>query len=170
MEEPRKPIVAVRNSDMAKLGTLQAKQSPLKVYADRRGPRTCEKLVDEQIQSHAKNFTRKLKGDQKTKQRRRDPGSGLSSSQSYISRAMRGRIPKLPNFTLIRNQPNEDQAASHSELILPPQLASLSALQQVAPAVPTTQGKCASDRNRRSPSYYGFNYSSSDSTITAPLK
>ena len=54
IKESGKPTVTVRNSDIAKFGTTQEIQTPLKVYADRRGPRTCEKLVDEHIQSHKK--------------------------------------------------------------------------------------------------------------------
>ena len=63
IKEPGKPVVTVRNSDIAKFGTLQERQTPLKVYADRRGPRKGEKLVEELIQSHIKETTRKIKGD-----------------------------------------------------------------------------------------------------------
>ena len=51
IKEPGEPIVTVRNSDIAKIGFLQERQTPLKVYADRRGPRTGKKLAEEQIQS-----------------------------------------------------------------------------------------------------------------------
>ena len=98
------------------------------------------------------------------KNQRPDPGSGVSSSRLNISRAMRGRIPKIPIFPAIRNQCNEDQTALHGALILPPQSASSSALQQIATAAP------ADDRNHRSPSHYGFDDSSSDLTVTAPPK
>ena len=63
-----------------------------------------KKVVEELIHSHIKEFTRKQKGDKKMKHRKREPGSGVSSQRSNISRAMRGRIPKLPNFSAIRNQ------------------------------------------------------------------
>ena len=53
-KEPGKLIVTVRNSDRAKLRILQERQTPQKVYTDRCGPQTFEKLVDEQIQSHVK--------------------------------------------------------------------------------------------------------------------
>ena len=104
------------------------------------------------------------------KHRSRDPGGRILSSQSNISRAMRERIPKIPNFTAIRKQRNKDQATSNSKLTLRPQSTSSLALQQVPSAVLTTQGKRASDTNRRSPSYYGFDNPSSDLTITAPPK
>ena len=57
-----------------------------------------------------------------------------------------------------------------AELILPPQAALSSALQQVVPEAATSQGKRTSNRNRRSPSCYGFDISSSDSVTTAQLK
>ena len=104
IKEPGKPVVTVRNSDIAKFGTQLERQTPLKTYADRRGPRSGEKLVEELIQSHVKEFTRKQKGDKKMKHRKRDQGSGVPSSKYNISRAMRGRIPKVPNFFAIRNQ------------------------------------------------------------------
>ena len=124
IKEPGKPIVTVRNSDTAEFGTMQERQTLLKVYADRRGPRTS---------------------------------------------AMRGRIPKIPDFLALRNQYTENQTDLTRELVHPAKLASPSALQQVDPAPP--QGKGTSDCNRRSPSYYGLdNNSSSDSAITAPPK
>ena len=49
IKEPAKPIFTVRNSDIAKFGTLQERQTPLKFYADRRGQRIGEKLVQEPI-------------------------------------------------------------------------------------------------------------------------
>ena len=101
IKEPGKTVVTVRNSDIAKFATQLERQTPLKAYADRRGPRSGEKLVEELIQSHVKEFTRKQKGDEKMKHRKRDPGNGVSSSKSNISRAMRGRIPKIPNCLAI---------------------------------------------------------------------
>ena len=56
------------------------------------------------------------------------------------------------------------------ELVLPTQSSPASAVQQVEPTPSTTQGKRTSDKNHRSASYYGFNSSSSDSTIAAPPK
>ena len=106
IKEPGKPIVTVRNSYIAKFSTQLERQTPLKAYADLRGPRSSEKSVEELIQSHVKEYTRKQKGD---KHRKRDPGSGVSSSKSNISSAMRGRIPKIPNSLAIRNpQPDAD--------------------------------------------------------------
>ena len=141
IKEPGKPIVTVRNSDIAKFGTQLQRQTPLKSCADRRGPRSGEK-VEELIHRNIKEFTRKQKGDKKMKHRKREPGSGVSSSKSNISRAMRGRIPKIPNFLAMRNQQPTTVTTSHSE-----HLASSSS---TAPAAVAQQTR-TSDRN--SPSY-----------------
>ena len=77
IKEPGKPVVTVRSSGIANIGTLEERQTPLKEYADRRGPRTGEKLEEELIQSHTKEIARKTKGDKKMKHRKRDPGSGV---------------------------------------------------------------------------------------------
>ena len=65
IKEPGKPIMTVRNSDIAKLGTQMDRQAPLKAYADRRGPRSGEKIVEELIHSHIKEFTLNRKGIRK---------------------------------------------------------------------------------------------------------
>ena len=153
--------MTVRNSNIAKFGTKFERQAPLKAYADRRGPRSGEKIVEELIHCHIKEFSRKQKGDKKTKHRKREPGSGVSSSKSNISRAMRGRIPKVPNFLAMRNQQPAIMTTSHSE-----HPASSSS---TAP-VPAAQQTRTSDRNRRSPSYYGFESSPPNSTILPPPK
>ena len=91
------------------------------------------------------------------KHRRREFGSGVSSMKSNISRAMRGRIPKKPNFSAMRNQQistslNEQHASTST-----------------APA-PAPQNSRTSDRTRRSPSYYGFETSPPNSDILPPPK
>ena len=93
------------------------------------------------------------------KHRKRDPGSGVSSSKSNISRAMRGRTPKIPKLLAIRNQQPAAGTVSHSEI---------PTTSTNTPAA-LTQTKRLSDRNRRIPSYYGFESPSPDSTIlTSP--
>ena len=94
------------------------------------------------------------------KHRKRDPSSGVSSSKSNISRAMRGRIPKIPNFLAIRNQQQEESTVSYSE-----QPTTSSATTTVA-----KQPQRSSHRYSRSPSYYGFKNSPPDSAIAAPPK
>ena len=157
IKEPGKQIVTVRNSDIAKFGTHQERQTPLKVYADRRGPRAGEKVVQELIHSHIKEFTRKQKGDKKMKHRKREPGSGVSSQRSNISRAMRGRVAKIAKLRRNpkRSTSTRDQRTDYNAPTDPPATAS---------------SKRSSDRNRRSPSYYGFETSSPGSDILTPPK
>ena len=157
IKEPGKQVVTVRNSDIAKFGTKLERQTPLKVYADRRGPRSGEKFVEELIHSQIKEFTRKQKGDKKMKHRKREPGSGVSSQRSNISRAMRGRIPKLPNFSAIRNRQ-------------PPLSTSEPTTTTSTHAATTSSSTRTSDRPRRSPSYYGFETSPPASAILPPPK
>ena len=59
IKEPGKPVVTVRNSDIRKFGTQLERQTPLKAYADNRVPRSGEKIVEELIQSHVKEFSTK---------------------------------------------------------------------------------------------------------------
>ena len=161
IKEPGKPIVTVRNSDIAKFGTQLEHQTPLKAYADRRGPQSGEKIVKELMQGHIKEFTRKQKGDKKMKHRKREPGSGVSSTKSNISRAMRGRVPKVPNFLAMQTQQPTAETTSHSE-----HHASSSSTTPAAAA----QNTRTSDRTRRSPSYYGFESSPPNSTFLPPPK
>ena len=91
------------------------------------------------------------------KHKKREPGSGVSSQRSNISRAMRGRVPKLPNFVAIRNAQ-------------PPLEISEPATNAPTDPPATASSKRFSDRNRRSPSYYGFETSSPGSDILPPPK
>ena len=93
--------------------------------------------------------------------RKREPGNGVSSTKSNISRAMRGRIPKVPNFLAIRNQQPTAVTTSHSE-----HHASSSSTTPAAAA----QNTRTSDRTQRSPSYYGFEIFPPNSTILPPPK
>ena len=160
IKEPGKPIVTVRNSDIAKFGTQLERQTPLKAYADRRGPRSGQKIVEELMHSHIMEFTRKQKGDKKMKHRKREPGSGVSSTKSINSRAMRGGTPKLPNFSAMLNQQPAIVTISHSEQ---------NASSSTTPAA-TAQHTRTSDRTRRSPSYYGFESSPPNTDILPPPK
>ena len=67
IKEPGKTIVTVRNINIAKFGTKLERQTPLKAYADSRGPSSGEKIVEELIYSHIKEFNHKQKGVKKMK-------------------------------------------------------------------------------------------------------
>ena len=141
-------VLAAKKSHIAKIGTLQELQTPLKAYADQQEPRNSVKLLEKPLQSHIKEHSRKIKGDKKMKHRTPAPGSGVSFSRSHIARAMRGRIMNLPNFPALNNQPDISQSDWQSELIIPLPTAFTSALQQVQPAASTArQNKCSFDRN-----------------------
>ena len=85
---------------------------------------------------------------------------------------MRERILKLSKVSALRNQLESDHANSPSELIIPSPIAPTSALQQVPLSTSNSppQDKSSSARNRRSPSYYGFEDSSPEQAVTAPPK
>ena len=83
---------------------------------------------------------------------------------------MRGRIPKIPDFIAIQNRNAENQSDLSSELVLPAQSDSSSALQQVESEPLSIQGNRTSDRNRGSLSNYGFDNSFSDLAFAAPPK
>ena len=84
---------------------------------------------------------------------------------------MRGRIPKYPNFSVLQNQLEVTHPHSPSELLITASNASTSAVQEVPPTTSSApQNKRTSDKNCRSPSYYGFENSSPDLEITAPPK
>ena len=74
---------------------------------------------------------------------------------------MRGPILKIPNFLAIRNQQQEASTVSQSKH------PTTSSATTTATA---KQPPRSSDRNRRSPSYFGFKSPSPDSTIAAPPK
>ena len=84
IKELGEAVVTVSNSDIAKLETLQERQTPLKVPSDRRGPQNSDKVLEERIQIHIMEHTRKTKADKKMKHQRRERGSGVSSSRSKI--------------------------------------------------------------------------------------
>ena len=73
---------------------------------------------------------------------------------------MRGRIPKVPNFPAIQNQLQEASTVTHSE----------KPTNSYATKTAAKQPQRSSERNRRSPSYYGFESPSPDSTIAPPPK
>ena len=149
-------------------------------YVNRRGPRTNEKTTEAKIFGHIKESTRIQKGDRRMKQRKRETESGVSSNKSNIARAMRVRMPKIPeNFApqelpaiqetapeqqiittevLIAPPPTNNQ----SELTIPSTSAPAAALQQIHPR--------ATKRTRKSPKYHGYDKddSSVESTNSCP--
>ena len=109
--------VTVRNSDIAKFGTREELKTKLTDYINRRGPRTHEKTTEAKILSHIKECTRIQKGNRKMKHRKRETGSGVSSNKSNIARAMRVRMPKVPDNFAPQVIPEIPEAAPEQQII-----------------------------------------------------
>ena len=180
IREPGKVEVTVRNSDIVKFGTREERKTKLTEYINRQGPRTHEKTTEAKILSHIKESTRIQKGDRKMKHRKRETGSGVSSNKSNIARAMRVRMPKIPeNFApqVLPEIPEvapEQQIITVEVLIAPP--ATNNQLELIlpstsAPAIALQQIPIrATKRTRKSPKYYGYGKedSSGESTNSCP--
>ena len=119
IKESVKAIVSPQNA-IAKFGTQQERKTPLRAYADHRGPRTSEKLLGEEVRSQIKEFTRKLKGYKQVNHKRRDVSSsraamfqpldpksnarcGVSSPKFLISRHL-GAKTKHQRRSALRSQ------------------------------------------------------------------
>ena len=172
--------VTVRNSDIAKFGTREERKIKLTENFNRRGHRTHEKTTEAKILSHIKECTRIQKGDRKMKHRKRETGSGVSSNKSNIARAMRVRMPKVPeNFApqVIPEIPEaapEQQIITGEVLIATPPTNNQPEVLLSSPSVPTTTLPHiltrATKRTRKSPKFYGYDKedSSGDSTNSCP--
>ena len=180
IREPGKMEVTVGNNDIAKFGTWEERKTNLTEYINRRGPRTHEKTTEAKILSHIKECNRIQKGDRRMKHRKRETGSGVSSNKSNIARAMRVRMPKVPDNFAPRVKPEIPEAAPEQQIITGEVLIAPSptnAQQEVllsSPSVPTTTLPHtltrATKRTRKSPKYYGYakEDSSGDSTNSCP--
>ena len=177
IREPGKLEVTVRISDIAKFGTRDERKTKLMDYVNCRGPRIHEKTTEAKMFSPIKES---IKGDRKMKHRKRETGSGVSSNRSNIARAMRVRMPKVPENFAPPETSSQPEAApepqiitsevliappptsQHSELTLPSTSAPAEALQQIPPRLPK--------RTRKSPRYYGYDKdnSSGESTNSCP--
>ena len=180
IRQPGKVEVTVRNSDIAKFGTRNERKTKLMEYVNRRGQRIHEKTTEAKIFSHIKESTRIQKGDRKMKHRKRETGSCVSTKKSNIARAMRVRMPKIPeNFApqelpAIQETSSEQQIITTEVLIAPPPTNNQSEL-----AIPSTSAPAATlqqaqpnttKRARKSPKYYGYDKddSSGESTNSCP--
>ena len=94
--------VRVRNSDIAKFGTKNERDTDLAQYADRRTPKIQEKSLEQKIKNHKKYLLRKDIGSKTIERSRkqRDDVRVISSGRSCIfttsnvARALKMRIPK----------------------------------------------------------------------------
>ena len=114
------------------------------------------------------------------KHRKQETGSGVSSNKSNIARAMRVRMPKVPdNFAphVIPEIPEaspEQQVITGEVLIAPPPTNTQQEALLSSPSVPTTTLPHTltrtTKRTGKSPKYYGYDKedSSGDSTNSCP--
>ena len=114
IREPGKLEVTVRNSDIAKFGTRDERKTKLMDYVKRRGLCVHEKT---KILSHIKESTRIQKGDRKMKHCKLETGSRVSSNRSNIARAMRVRVPKVPENLAPPETPSQPEVTSERQII-----------------------------------------------------
>ena len=114
------------------------------------------------------------------KNRKRETGSGVSSNKSNMSRAMRVRMPKVPENFAPQATPKIPEAAPEQQiitgevLIAPPPTNTQQEALLSSPSVPTTTLPHTltrtTKRTRKSPKYgYDKEDSSGDSTNSCPL-
>ena len=178
IREPRKLKVTVRNSDLANFGTRDERKTNLMDYVNRRGPRVHEKTTEAKIMSHIKESTRIQRGDRKIKKRKRETGSGISSNRSNIARAMRVRMPKVPENLAPPETPSQQKVVPESpiitsEVIIAPPLTSQRPELTIPSATAqseTLQRVPSRKRTRKSPKCYEYDNDepSGESTISCP--
>ena len=76
-----------------------------------------EKTTEAKNLSHIKESTRIQKGDQKMKHQKRETGSRVSSNRSNIARAMRVRLPKVPNNFAPPELPSQQEVNPEPQII-----------------------------------------------------
>ena len=69
------------------------------------------------ILSHIKESTRIQKGDRKMKHRKLETGSRVSSNRSNIARAMRVRVPKVPENLAPPETPSQPEVTLERQII-----------------------------------------------------
>ena len=179
IRKPGKVVVTVRISDIAKYKTPDERKTKLMEYVNRRGPRIHEKTTEAKMFSHIKESTLIQKGDRKMKHCKRETGSGVSSTKSNIARAMRVRMPKIPeNFASqelpsIQETAPEQQIITTEVLIAPPPTNNqleLAIPSKSAPAAALQQVQSRATKRTRNQKYYGYDKddSSGESTNSCP--
>ena len=156
----------MRNSDIAKFGTRAERNTDLWQYAQRR-PLLYEKTTEEKISHFTKELKEKFREEKKIRHRptQSDTTSGVSSANSYISKAMSSRKPKKPQA----GGKHSEQSFATFNTSNASSVAASSATSSIAsPSTSKTK------RNRRAPDYFCFEISlcsvSDDSAVPAHKK
>ena len=148
IKESGVPEVCVRNSDIANFGTRAERNTDLWEYAKRR-PLPYEKTTEEKISQHTKELKKKFRGEIKIRHRptQSDASSGVSSTNSIISKAMASRKPRKPQAGGKRSR-NTSATLNTSN-------ASSVAASSVTSSV-ASPSTSRNKRTRRAPDYFGF--------------
>ena len=160
IKEPGVPEVRVRNSDIAKFGTRNERNTDLWQYAQR-GLLPSEKTTEEKIAQHTEDLKKKYRGEIKIRNRptQSDAASGVSSANSNIFKAMSSRKPKKPQTRRTRSRQSSTTFNTSNAFSVAASSVTSST------ASPSTS---KSKRNRRAPDFFGFENSvcsvSEDST------
>ena len=102
INEPGRPPVKVRDSDLAKFGTRAERSTNLWTYAKRR-PAPYEQTTETKIPKHGNDLKKRKRGEKKIRHRQRDTTSVVSSVNSNVSRALTVRKPVKPQLKRRRN-------------------------------------------------------------------
>ena len=120
INEPGRPPVKVRDSDLAKFGTKAERSTNLWTYAQRR-PAPYEQTTETKIAKHSNDLKNQERGEIKIRHRQPDTKSVVSSVNSDISRALTVRKPVKPQLKRRRNtnpnESNENATTSDQPLI-----------------------------------------------------
>ena len=120
INEPGRPPVKVRDSDLAKFGTRAERSTNLWTYAQRR-PAPYEQTTETKIPKHGNDLKKRKRGEKKIRHRQRDTTSVVSSVNSNVSRALTVRKPVKPQLKRRRNttpnESNENATTSDQSLI-----------------------------------------------------
>ena len=87
-------------------------------YVNLRGPSVHEEITEAKILSHIKESTRIQKGDRKMKHRTRETGSRVSLKRSNLARAMRVRMPKVPESLAPPETPSQPEVNPELQIII----------------------------------------------------
>ena len=106
IKKPEKRQVTMRNSDLAKFGTKAECLTDLNFYANRRPKVPPGKITEDLINQQAREARKTFEGNKKMKHKRiADDVSAVSSIHSYVTRALRVRMPVKPKRTLVPAPP-----------------------------------------------------------------
>ena len=160
INEPGRPPVKVRDSDLAKFGTKAERSTNIWTYAQRR-PAPYEQTTETKIAKHSNDLKKQKRGEIKIRHRQRDTTSAVSSVNSNVSRALTVRKPVKPKLKRRRNtnanESNENATTSDQPLIsiVPAPPAPTPQAPQTS-SIPLISEDQTEGRKRKQTQFYGF--------------